>query len=153
MDYTFQILKATRTNFLNLINGLSLDAVNAIPAGFNNNIIWNFGHIIAAQQVLCYKMSQVTPRVEEEIITKYQKGTKPTAYVSQAELELLKSYLFSTIDFLAEDFENNIFRPFTPYKTSLGSTVSSIEGAIQLLPMHDGLHLGYAMALRKLVQK
>jgi hypothetical protein len=30
---------------------------STIPEGFNNNLIWNIGHIIVSQQLLVYKLS------------------------------------------------------------------------------------------------
>jgi hypothetical protein len=39
------------------LSGYNLDQLNTIPEGFNNNLIWNIGHIIVSQQLLVYKLS------------------------------------------------------------------------------------------------
>lgn len=43
-------LRHIRTSVLNLIESLTLKQINEIPAGFNNNIIWNLGHLVATDQ-------------------------------------------------------------------------------------------------------
>ncbi|MFT2007163.1 DinB family protein [Pontibacter sp. 13R65] len=153
MENIFTLIKATRHNFLQLIEGLSLEALNKVPDGFNNNVIWNFGHIISTQQVLCYTRSQLEPMVEQHLIGKYRKGTRPEAFVAQEELDLLKQYLYSTLEQTANDFEQGVFTVYDPIKTSMGIEIASAKEAFQAVAMHDGLHLGYAMALRKLVKK
>ena len=57
MKYHFETLNITRNNIINAIEGLSLEELNTVPKGFNNNVIWNVGHVVATQQLLCYKFS------------------------------------------------------------------------------------------------
>jgi len=40
-----------------MIEDFSLEELNKIPEGFNNNIIWNIAHVIATQQALVYGLS------------------------------------------------------------------------------------------------
>ena len=152
MENIFNLIKGTRNNFLKLVDSLSLNALNEVPAGFNNNIVWNLGHIISTQQALCYTRANQDPLVEPHYIARYRKGTRPEAFVAQEELDLLKHYLFSTIEKTASDFKEDIFTAYDPIQTSMGIEITSAEVAIQAISMHDGLHLGYAMALRKLVK-
>ena len=65
-----QLLKTTRTNFLNLLNEFSLEQINQIPQGFSNNLIWNFGHLVVTQQLLCYKLSGNEMYISDEIVNK-----------------------------------------------------------------------------------
>ncbi len=152
MERVFQIIRGTRSSFQQLVGSLSLEALNKIPVGFNNNIIWNFGHIIATQQVLCYTYAGQKPLIDEAYIAKYRKGSRPESFIEQEELDVLKQYLFSTIERTAVELQNNSFTgSYTPLKTSMGIAIASVEDAIKAISMHDGLHLGYAMALKRLV--
>ena len=54
MDKLFDIIHAGRVKFAELVDRLSIEELNEIPEGFNNNIAWNFGHVIISQQMLCY---------------------------------------------------------------------------------------------------
>ena len=50
MNYTLNIFTQNRKNMLNLLRGYTLEQINKIPAGFNNNLVWNAGHSLFAQQ-------------------------------------------------------------------------------------------------------
>ena len=73
MEKYFDIIAQTKANFLKLVDGLTVEQLNKIPAGFNNNIIWNYAHTISAQQVLCYRLAGVTPVVDENFIELFKK--------------------------------------------------------------------------------
>lgn len=151
MEHTFSILKQTRSNFLELVNGLSLKQLNKIPDGCSNNIAWNFGHIIVTQQLLCYTVPGFEAKMPQELIDKYRKGTKPEGDISEDELEQLKQFSVSLFEVLVKDYNGGFFTSYKTYPTSYGVELNSIEDAIQFLTVHEGLHFGYAMALRKLV--
>jgi hypothetical protein len=153
MEKQFDVIVKTRTNFLNLVDGLTIEELNKIPQGFNNNIAWNFGHIIISQQVLCYTRAGIIPRIDESLIKKYQKGSKPESFIDVDEIEQLKKLAFSLIDDLKADRKENKFAGYEPVSTSFGVDLNNVEDAIPYFSMHDGLHLGYAMAIRKNLSK
>ncbi|MEK6477371.1 DinB family protein [Catalinimonas sp. 4WD22] len=142
-----------RENFMKLLDALDEHALNHIPPGFNNNIIWNFGHIIATQQIICYKLSGLEMHVDLELIDSYRRGTKPNGHVSGEEIEKLKALAISTIEQLQQDFEAQRFQQYHEYTTSFGVTLSDIQEGIRFNAMHESLHLGYAMALRRVIMK
>lgn len=141
--------RQARANFIRLLSDRSLEAVNHIPEGFNNNLIWNFGHIIATQQLLTYSLSGQAPKVEEDILAAFRKGTKPEKVHTTAELEGLKRLATTTIDQFESDLAAGLFESFEPYPTSFGVELRSIEDAIAFNAAHEALHLGYAMALKR----
>lgn len=151
MEKQFDIIQQTRSNFYELVKGLSLEQVNKVPAGYNNNIAWNFGHIIVTQQLIAYKVSGYEAKIGMELIDKYRKGTKPEGDIDAAEWEQLLGLAHNTLDSLKADYNNGFFTNFTPYTTSYGVQLDSIEDVLQFLPVHEGLHYGYAMAQKKLV--
>ena len=57
MDFTFQVLNNIRGIFKKIIENNSLKDLNKTPNGFNNNIIWNIGHVVVSEQLLAYKLS------------------------------------------------------------------------------------------------
>ena len=56
MNFTLEVLANTRMFFNKYLKSMSLKELNTIPKGFNNNIIWNIGHIVVTQQLLAYKL-------------------------------------------------------------------------------------------------
>ncbi len=144
-------LLLVRKMILTLTEGLSADAINKVPTGFNNNIIWNMGHLIAAQQGICYIRAGVQPPIAEQYLTPYRPGTKPEVAADSTEIERIKETLVSSIHLLPIALENNLFEHYTPWTTRYGLPISNIEEALGFLLFHEGLHFGSIMALKKFV--
>ena len=153
MTKAIEILKQPRIKILEELQNFSLEQLNDIPAGFNNNIIWNLGHMIAAQQGICYVRSGVDKLVSDEFFMAYKPGSNPEKFIDQAEYETIKELLFSTLEQLETDLENNLFVNYTPVMTRYNVELTNIRDAVEFLPFHEGLHIGYIMSLRKLVKK
>ena len=141
----------TRKNFLRLVESLTEEQLNKVPEGLNNNIIWNFGHSIVTQQLLCYNLSGNKMYTNKELVHKYRIGTKPEEPISKAEIEELKAMALELPAKMEEDLKTEMFKEFKEYTTSYNVTLSNIDDAVKFNNVHEGLHLGYAMALRKLV--
>lgn len=150
MDRTVEMLSAYRKTTLKVLDGLSMQALNTIPPGFNNNLIWNFGHVVVSQQTLCYLSAGLKPLIEESCISKYRKGTKPGKFVDKAEFDHLKKYSDTAFIQLDQDLENNRFTNITPFTISTyGLEIKNIGDVLKMLLNHEGLHLGYCMALKR----
>ncbi len=149
MKKEIERLKKTRIFLLGLLKDLSPAQLNEIPAGYNNNIIWNLGHLIASQQGLCYLRSGLTPVVDEKIIQLYKSQTKPEAPVSEEEITRIRQVALTALDQLEEDYQKNKFSSYESFTTRYDVTIKSIDDAIEFLLFHEGLHLGYIMALKR----
>lgn len=146
------VLAKGRTLVLKLINDFSLEQINKIPEGFNNNIGWNVAHLVVTQQLLCYKFSGVEMSVSPEMIEKYMKGTAPNGHViNEEEWSLIKKLFAELPEKLLIDYNNNLFKTYTEYTTSVNVTLDSVEKAIDFNNFHEGIHLGVILGLRKLV--
>lgn len=153
IDKQFDVLEKTRKAVLAAINDLSLDQINTIPPGFNNNIAWNFAHLVITEQVLCYRFSGLECYVSEESINNYKKGTAPDPEVKMKENELqqYKELFIHNIERLKKDYSQGRFKEYNTYTTSMDITLASIEDAIAFNNMHEGIHLGTIRTLLKLV--
>jgi len=150
MKASFDILEATRNLILKTIDGLSLEQINKIPTGFNNNIAWNVAHLVVTQQLLNYGLSNTPFLVEQSLIDQYRKGTAPQKDVTEQEWTEILSLFKSIPDQLADDYcQDDKFTEFTNYSTSYGYELTSIEDAIEFNNAHEALHLGYIMAMKK----
>lgn len=153
MNKQIDTIKKVRLFLLDGIKDLSADQLNEIPPAFNNNIAWNLGHLIAAQQGVCYLRAGIKPAVDEKYIAPYKSGTKPEQYIDDNELSTIKDLMLSSLDQLQEDYQKNIFSNYTPWSTRYGVELVNIEDAIQFLAFHEGLHSAHIMALKRLVKK
>lgn len=151
MQEILAITKTSRNMFSKLIQGYTLEQLNKVPEGFNNNIIWNIAHVIVTQQILVYKLSGLPMIVTDEMVEKYRKGTKTEHFANQEEVDEILSLLTQTMDQTGRDIENEIFTNFTEYPTSTGYVLTSAQDAMTFNNFHEGIHLGVILGLRKLV--
>ena len=153
MDFTFRVLNNTRSIFNKIIDDNSLEDLNKIPEGFNNNIIWNIGHILVSEQLLAYKLSGLDTMVSDEMIDAYRKDSKPKGDITQEDVNEIKGLLFSTIEKTKSDYNNGVFKTYNAYTVSTtGNTLTNIDEALQFITIHEGLHYGYVLALLKAVK-
>lgn len=153
MQYSFDICLKNRQLLERFIKAHTLEELNAIPEGFNNNIIWNIGHSLATQQLLTYGLSGNTPEISMDFINRYKKGTKPEGDVSQEEVATIHTMLFTTLSKVRADYDSGIFKDFKEYTLSTtGGTLSEIGHAIEFNNFHEGLHLGCCIQLSRLVK-
>jgi len=153
MDFIFEVLPNIRQNFKSVLENNSLEDLNKIPKGFNNNIIWNIGHVVVSQQILVYKLSGLPLMVSDELVEKYRKGSKPEAPVTLSEVEEIKGLLFSPIQKTKEDYFNGVFKDYQEYMVvTTGNTLKNVEDALQFTMFHEGVHQGYVLALLRAIK-
>lgn len=151
MESLFRIWKVNRKIYLNLLNSFTLEQLNKIPTGFNNNLIWNIGHVVAVQQLLIYRASNLPMNVSQELVSRYKPGTKPEQDATQAEVDELKELLISLLSKTEEDYKNGIFTTYNEFSTSAGFQIATLSDAFEFNNYHEGMHLGVVLSLRKLV--
>lgn len=153
MDFTFQVLNNTRAIFNKIIDNNSLEDLNKIPKGFNNNIIWNIGHIVVSEQLLAYKLSGLESVLSDEMINKYRKDSKPEGNLSKEEVKQIQNLLFSTLEKTKAGYSTGVFKTYNTYTVSTtGNTLNNIDEALQFVAIHEGLHYGYVLALLKAIK-
>jgi len=151
METSFNINQNSRTVLRNFLENHSLEQLNAIPEGFSNNLIWNVGHCVVAQQMLVYKLSDLPMMISDEMVEKYKRGTKPEHSVSQIEVNEMKTLLFSTLEKTKKDFSEKLFQNYNEFTSMSGFTMKSVTDAIEFNNYHEALHLGIMMQIRKFI--
>jgi len=154
MERAIKVIKASRTKLLSLVEELTIEELNYIPTGFNNNLAWQIGHLVVSQQILCYKLAGQKFVIENELIDLYKNGSKPERAFSEAEIAQMKGYLLSTINQLEIDLTNGTFDNYTSYAISTypGITLNSVNDAVTFIVSHDGLHYGCSLIMKRLVK-
>ncbi|SEK71155.1 DinB superfamily protein [Aquimarina amphilecti] len=145
-------LEITRTNrrlLAKIMDSFSLEDLNKVPEGFNNNLIWNIAHVVVTQQLLVYKLSGLPMMIGDDMVVKYRKGTKAEGFASKEDVEQVKELLFTTIDQAEKDIDSSVFEEYQEYPTSTGFVLRSVKDAISFNNFHEGIHLGYVLALKK----
>lgn len=148
MNMTHNLTLKNRVLLSKLLEKFSLDQLNTVPKGYRNSIFWNVAHTIVTQQLLVYGLSKVPMLVDPDLVKTYRKDTKTVREATPDELTLVKSLLFSTIEQTQTDYENGVFKNYTPYTTSINETLNTIDEAISFNAFHEGIHLGYILAMK-----
>lgn len=151
MNFTSTITHKNRIILKRFLEEISLDDLNKIPEGFSNNIIWNIAHVVVTQQLLIYKLSGLPMYISDEMVSKYRNKTKPEGDVTQAEVDEISGLLESLPIQTEKDVAAGIFKTYTEYTVSLGTTLTNAHEAIEFNNFHEGIHLGYILALRKAI--
>ena len=149
MDKIIDITLKNRAILKSFLDDFSLESLNKIPKGFSNNIIWNIAHVVVTQQLLVYNLSGLPMIPSEDMIVRFRKGTKPERDLTQGEVDELKRLLFTTIEKTRIDYHKGIFKDFQEYTTSVKITLANVEDDMRFNNFHEGIHLGYILALRK----
>lgn len=153
MNIQIERLKLTRLFLLENIKDLTAVELNKIPAGFNNNIIWNLGHMVAAQQGLAYVRAGLKPVLDEKLIAQFRTGTKPAQPLNENEIQEIKAQFISSLDLFLSDYEKNVFEGYVAWTTRYQVELKNIDDAIWFLAYHEGLHSGYITAMKKIVRQ
>ncbi len=90
-------------------------------------------------------------KVADQLVDKFRKGTVPDGKATEEELDAIKGFLFSSIEWTQEDYENGVFKNFNEYTTSANVTLKNVEDAIAFNLFHEGLHLGVVLSLEKVL--
>src|SRR5579862_8393618 len=109
MTYQIDSVKKIRAFLLDGLKDLTNEQLNKIPEGFNNNIAWNLGHMVAAQQGICYKRAGLDTIISEEFYEQFRSGTKPEKPLGDSEIANIKELMVSTINHLQADYDEQIF--------------------------------------------
>tara|TARA_B110000879_G_scaffold37804_1_gene52768 strand:- start:1455 stop:1913 length:459 start_codon:yes stop_codon:yes gene_type:complete len=152
MELQFRNNRITRERILGSIEGLTFDQITKTPEGYNNSILWNFCHVAVTQHLLCFKLAGRDSIIPATLIEVYRKGTGSADIKTPKEdFEYFKSNYFKLIDLTEEEYKAGKLNEFNEYPTSYGVVLKNIEEAICFNNIHEGLHLGYLMAQKKLI--
>lgn len=150
LTYELEILQEARNKLLSVLHASSNDQLTAIKKGYNNNILWNIGHIVCTQQLLCYRVFGHEINLDPEFIDSFRKGSVPNGEKELKHIPAIERELQYGVDELKQNLTSLSWNMETPYATSFGITLNSIEEVVQFLLMHDGIHLGYIMAQKRI---
>ena len=151
MNWSFDITLKTRAILYKFLDNFSLEQLNIVPNGYQNSIYWNIMHVVVTQQLLVYGLSSVPMLIDSDRIDAFRKGTKTENDASMEDVDKLKDLLFSTIEQTQRDYAAKIFTNYTNYTVSTKSTLTNVEEAIEFNNFHEGIHLGYILAMKNTI--
>jgi hypothetical protein len=85
-EFILDQLEFVRTATLSAVEGLSDTEANVVPQGFNNNILWNLGHIYLVQERI-FHFAQEPLNIPEGFAKFFGSRIKPADWVEQLRNE------------------------------------------------------------------
>ncbi|MFT4062905.1 MAG: DinB family protein [Edaphocola sp.] len=148
----FEYALPIREKLTETVKSLSLEQLNKIPEGCNNNIAWHLGHIVVSTELLCYHRTGCKLNREIPMVEKYRNGTRPEKLVHQVEIDYLLSRLLVSLEEIKKGYIAGLFAGMKPYSThTFGLEMHSIEEVFEACSHHDLLHAGCITIMKRLV--
>ncbi|WP_312334540.1 DinB family protein [Sphingobacterium sp.] len=149
--FEFEILKASRTRLLQLVETVDNKILFKIPETFNNNIVWQIGHCITSQQRHMYMRSGLPMHISQEFMEMFKIGSSPHTWKSSPDIDEIKHLLLYTVNQLSKDLQAGIFVDYQPFSLPLGITVNNHIQALQAANFHEAEHSGIIFSYLKLL--
>ncbi|WP_059174159.1 DinB family protein [Bacillus sp. FJAT-27445] len=144
----FNQLRDYRNDILGCVADLSEEAADNVPAGFNNNIRWNLGHIYLDQLLWIKHLTKEPIEIPEGFNDWFGFGTSPPTWNSQPpSLDELRQLLSSQPDWIKETYGDRLDETFTETESGMQTIAQVLVRTIY----HEGIHLGAIFALRKFI--
>jgi hypothetical protein len=152
LDSTFKMIHSIRRTIAFTLSRLTLEQINHIPKGQNNNIIWNAAHLISVQQLLINRRCGAPYTEGKDITSVYKPGTIPEGDVSQEFVDYLRERLIGSSLQMEDDYKAGLFENYEPFATRTKINLDSAADAINFELFHEGIHLGYIMSYINLMK-
>lgn len=140
-----------RKNILALTESVDLTQLNRVPAGLNNNLIWNAGHVIATEELLVFALGGHRTPSGKEFINRYRKGTRPEEDATAADYAYIRAELLEGHQRLRSACAEFDWTGYQAYQTSFGVELTNLEDALTFNNLHEAMHFGTMLAIRRLV--
>lgn len=144
-------LRRVRQSLDAAVDDLPPEAWHAVPDGFQNNVLWNVGHVVVTAELLTYGRAGLDLPSSPALVAACRKGTSPDAWAAPPDTAEVRRRLAASPDQIEADYRAGRFQTYDPYTTTPGVVLGSVEDALRFVLFHEGLHLGTVRALRRLV--
>jgi len=126
-----------------LLQQIPEDIANEVPNGFNNNIRWNFGHIVFVQEKLVIERLGEEPKIPKDFVSCFGGGTKPTDWVDTPPTF---SEIFTTMTEQKTRIKEILFGRLNepllnPFKTKTGFSFNTAGEILLFSIYHEALHV------------
>jgi hypothetical protein len=142
-NFLFDQLRRVREVTVDVAKDVTDSQAVAIPSGFNNNILWNLGHIYLIQERFAFHFAQEPVEIPDGFNELFSRGTKPSDWAVQLPslpslIEMLKEQPDRIEKILKGRLNESVAQPFT---TSSGVTLKTCGEFLVYSLYHEGMHV------------
>ncbi|MDR3586187.1 MAG: DinB family protein [Desulfosporosinus sp.] len=150
-EFLFNQLKVVRSNTLNAVKEVSESQAYSVPEGFNNNILWNLGHVYISQEKFAFGFIPEPMQVPDGFTESFGRDTKPSEWKGQPPTlaEMIK-LLDDQTSRIKEKLENRLDEAVAnPFTMPSGLTLRTIGEFLTFSMYHEGMHVQTIKMLKK----
>lgn len=151
IDGIYKAVGAARGFFIQTVAGLSDEQLTKIPEGSKNNILWNIGHICHTNCSIIYGNSGQPLPLPDSYKDLFKGGSSPGDWSEPPSISEVMGHLESLTDQIYADYEAGKFDNFKGFTIFKGYDIDTVEDALAFNVLHESLHVGLVMALKKQV--
>jgi hypothetical protein len=145
-------MKTVREWLFRSSQGLTTEQLLAVPHGSRNNILWNIGHVITDQCNMIYSPCGLASPLPADYSRYFDPGTSPQDWICPPEVSEVIETAIQLPDRVEADAGNGNFESFAPLALDDGIVLEDFDGALSHCNLHEAIHLGVIMTLRRLVK-
>ena len=143
------LLKGGQSFLEKAIDGLSDDQLTAVPEGFNNNILWNLGHLASSMASMTYPHAGLDNPLPESYGDLFKGGSSPSTWPeAPSTSEVVENFKKLTPQ-VTEDLMAGKFDSFKAFDLMPGFTMGSAEQVLGFHLMHSGMHMHAIGAIKR----
>jgi hypothetical protein len=143
---------AGRGYFASHLAGLTDEQLTTVPEGAANSILWNVGHIVMSNYGMLHGASGVDVPAPAEWGPLFKGGSDPANWGDDAPSpsEIMNAFN-AQADTIIAGLKNDTFDNFQPMELSPELKLNSVDEALGFIIIHEGVHHGNIIVLRKLL--
>ncbi len=146
----------TRQLIVKLLKSIPTEQADTVPPTWKNNARWHAGHLLITPALLTHGLLREPLGIPEEYRAWFAKDTSPATWPDTATMPSFSDLVDVIVPLSGRLFDavkDRAQQPYLePYSTSIGIVLHSPAEAMNFSMMHDGIHLGMLMALRRALQ-
>ncbi|MFC4404102.1 DinB family protein [Gracilibacillus xinjiangensis] len=152
--YLFQQFTFARKATMEYVKGLKENQLEVVPAGSNNHIKWNLGHVYMVTENFAFQLTGEKADIPDHYPELFNTGTSPKDWSKKTPrieelIVLLNKQMVRVETILADKIEQPIKEI---YNTSTGLQISSVAECLSFCLYHEGMHFGAIKGINQRLQ-
>ena len=137
----FKTLGAARGFFLKTITDLNDEQLLEIPEGFNNNVLWNVGHILYAHCGMTYRPCGVELPIPDSYTDLFKGGSSPSDWSETPPISEVMELFKAQGKQIQTDYAAGKFENYNKVDLFDGYALENIEEALGFNIFHESIHV------------